>query len=76
MPTSTLGDGNVLSLKESRGGGKNPTERVREGGRVLPLLPSWLGQLRILPTPVPLPGKSMDRGARQATVHDVAKSQT
>ena len=28
------------------------------------------------PTPGSLPGKSVDRGAWQATVHEVAKSQT
>ena len=34
----------------------------------------WRGTWQ--PTPVFLPGKSMDRGAWQATVHDITKSRT
>ena len=40
----------------------------------------WVGKIpsrrKWLPTPVSLPGKSVDRGAWRATVHGVAKSRT
>ena len=43
-------------------------------------IPSWVGKIpwrrAWLPTPVFLPGESMDRGALWATVQGVAKSQT
>ena len=44
------------------------------------VLASWMGKIpwrrKWQPTPVFLPGESMDRGAWWATVHGVAKSQT
>ena len=43
---------------------------VRSLGRKIPWRREWL------PTPVFLPGNSMDKGAWQATVHGVAKSRT
>ena len=59
------------------------------GGSVVKNLPDDSGDMHLIPgsgrfpwrrkwqpTPLFLPGKSMDRGAWQATVHGVTKSQT
>ena len=58
---------------------KNPPANVRNTGRRLRLDP-WVGKIpwgrKWQPTPVCLPGNSLDRESWWATVHSVAKSQT
>ena len=53
---------------------KNPPAMLETCARSLGREPSW--RRKWLPTPVFLPGESLDRGAWQATVHAVAKSRT
>ena len=53
---------------------KNPPAMQETWVRSLDWQDPW--RMEWVPTPIELPGEFMDRGAWQATVHGVAKSQT